>query len=87
MIYVYNPTDQRRIQMVKVLLDTHQVTVTSDKQAVRACQIDPKWKGKRSNTMETNRFEVSFKSSFLLRISNFSSLFSFYFLPMSKPIH
>jgi hypothetical protein len=57
-VYVYNPTDQRRIQLVKVLVDTHQVSISSNRQVIRTCQIDPKWTGKKSNQIETNMFEV-----------------------------
>ena len=57
-IFVYNPTDQRRVQLVKVLLDTSKVFVTSNKQPIPACQVDPSWSGRKSNTMQTDRFEV-----------------------------
>ena len=76
-IFVYNPTDQRRVQLVKVLLDTSKVFVTSNKQAVQACQIDPTWAGRKSNVMRTDRFEVCFgaqRQSLDLVNSVFSSL-------------
>ncbi|CAF4287800.1 unnamed protein product, partial [Rotaria magnacalcarata] len=33
-VYIYNPTDQRRIQIVKILVSTHQVFVTSNNQPI-----------------------------------------------------
>jgi hypothetical protein len=57
-IYLYNPTDQRRVEIVKILLNTHQVHVTSNKQPINACQIDPKWSNTRSNIMAKDQFEV-----------------------------
>ena len=59
MIYIYNPTDRQRIQIVKVLINTHQVYVTSNNQRINSCQIDPKWTGRKSNMMEKNLFEVT----------------------------
>jgi len=59
-IYIYNPTDQRRIEIVKILLDTYQVRVTSNKQSINTCQINPKWSNKRSNILDQNQFEVRF---------------------------
>ncbi len=59
-VYIYNPTDQRRIEIVKVLLDTYQVRVISHKQSRIPCQIDPKWSDKRSNIIDQNQFEVRF---------------------------
>jgi hypothetical protein len=61
-MYIYNPTDQRRIQLVKVLIDTHQVYITSNNQVINSCQIDPKWTGRKSNMMEKNIFEVCLRS-------------------------
>ncbi|CAF3632237.1 unnamed protein product [Rotaria sordida] len=58
MIYIYNPTDQRRIEIVKILLDTYYVRVTSNKQPIETCQIDPKWSNRRSNIMNQNQFEL-----------------------------
>ena len=57
-IYVYNPTDQRRVQIVKLLIDTYQVYVTSNNKVIDSCQIDPSWTGRKSNMMEKNTFEV-----------------------------
>ena len=57
-VYIYNPTDQRRIEIVTVLLDTYQVQVTSHEQSTIQCQIDPKWSDKRSNIIDQNQFEV-----------------------------
>ncbi|CAF1276065.1 unnamed protein product [Rotaria sordida] len=57
-IYIYNPTDQRRIQIVKILVDTYQVYITSNNQMINFCQIDPKWTGRKSNMMEKNMFEL-----------------------------
>ncbi|CAF0930355.1 unnamed protein product [Adineta ricciae] len=57
-LYVYNPTDQRRVQLVKLLIDTHQVYVTSNQQVVNACQIDPKWTGRKSNVIDNKYFEL-----------------------------
>ena len=57
-IYIYNPTDQRRNEIVKILVDTYQVHVTSNKQSINECQIDPKWSSRRSNIMDSNQFEV-----------------------------
>ncbi|CAF3772610.1 unnamed protein product [Rotaria sp. Silwood1] len=57
-IYIYNPTDRRRTQIVKVLIDTYQVHVTSNNQVIDTCQIDPKWTGRKSNMMEKNTFEL-----------------------------
>jgi len=59
-IYIYNPTDQKRIEIVKILLDTYQVHVTSNKQSINTCQIDPKWSDRRSNIINQNQFEVRF---------------------------
>ncbi|CAF3343113.1 unnamed protein product [Rotaria socialis] len=59
-VYLYNPTDQRRIQIVKILLSTYQVFVTSNNQPIDSCQIDPKWTGKKSNVMAKNKFELLF---------------------------
>ncbi|CAF4380139.1 unnamed protein product, partial [Adineta steineri] len=56
-IYVYNPTDQRRTQIVKIVVDTYQVYVTSNKQIIKSCQIDPKWTGRKSNMIEKSLFE------------------------------
>jgi hypothetical protein len=58
MVYVYNPTDQRRIEIVKILIDKYQVQVTSHEQSKILCQIDPKWTDKRSNIIDQNQFEV-----------------------------
>ncbi|CAF2556746.1 unnamed protein product [Rotaria sp. Silwood2] len=57
-IYIYNPTDQRRTQIVKILIDTYQVYVTSNNQVINSCQIDPKWTGRKSNMIEKNMFEL-----------------------------
>lgn len=57
-IYIYNPTDQRRIEIVKILLDTYQVYITSNKQPMNSCQIDPKWSDQKSNILDQNQFEV-----------------------------
>ncbi|CAF0800037.1 unnamed protein product [Rotaria sp. Silwood1] len=57
-IYIYNPTDQRRIEIVKILLDTYHVRVTSNKEPIQTCQIDPKWSNRRSNIMNQNQFEL-----------------------------
>ncbi|CAF0778226.1 unnamed protein product [Adineta steineri] len=57
-IYVYNPTDQRRTQIVKIVIDTYQVYVTSNKQIIKSCQIDPKWTGRKSNMIEKSLFEL-----------------------------
>jgi hypothetical protein len=57
-IYIYNPTDQKRIEIIKILVDTYQVRVTSNKQSINECQIDPKWSSRRSNIMDENQFEV-----------------------------
>ena len=57
-VYIHNPTDQKRNDIVKILLDTYQVYVTSNNQSILACQIDPKWSDKRSNIMDPNQFEV-----------------------------
>jgi hypothetical protein len=59
-VYIYNPTDQRRIEIVKILLDTYQVYVTSNQKSIKTCQIDPKWFDKRSNILNPNQFEVKF---------------------------
>jgi hypothetical protein len=59
-IFIYNPTDQRRVEIVKILLDTHQVRVTSNKQPIGACQIDPKWSSIRSNMLINDQFEVEY---------------------------
>ncbi|CAF2687357.1 unnamed protein product [Rotaria sp. Silwood2] len=58
MIYIYNPTDQRRIEIVKILLDTYNVRVTSNNKPIETCQIDPKWSNRRSNIMNQNQFEL-----------------------------
>ncbi|CAF4995373.1 unnamed protein product, partial [Rotaria socialis] len=42
-IYIYNPTDQRRLEIIKILLHKYQVHVTSNNQTITDCQIDPKW--------------------------------------------
>ena len=59
-VYIYNPTDQRRIEIVKILLDTYQIRVISHQQSSISCQIDPKWSDKRSNILNQNQFEVRF---------------------------
>lgn len=59
LLYVYNPTDQRRREMIQVLIDSYRVHVTSNNQSVDACQVNPNWSGSRSNTMDTDRYEVS----------------------------
>ncbi len=77
-IYIYNPTDQRRIQIVKVLINTYQVYVTSNNQIINSCQIDPKWTGRKSNMLEKNMFEVGLKtfSSILIFIYDFLASYS-----------
>ena len=57
-IYIYNPTDQRRIEIIKILVDTYHIHVTSNKQSIHTCQIDPKWSAERSNAIDPNQFEV-----------------------------
>ncbi len=57
-IYIYNPTDQRRIEIMKILLDKYQVHITSNKQSIHTCQINPKWSDRRSNIIDQNQFEV-----------------------------
>ncbi|UJR31177.1 hypothetical protein I4U23_018684 [Adineta vaga] len=57
-IYIYNPTDQRRVQLVKILIDTYQVYITSNNQTHYACQIDPKWTGRKSNMIDNKFFEL-----------------------------
>ncbi|CAF1076270.1 unnamed protein product [Didymodactylos carnosus] len=63
-VYIYNPTDQQRIEIVKVIIDTYNVQVkyqTLDASFVSIqCQIDPKWTGKRSNTFSSDTFELLF---------------------------
>ncbi|CAM4822114.1 unnamed protein product [Rotaria magnacalcarata] len=58
MIYIYNPTDQRRLEIIKILLHKYQVHVTSDNQTITDCQIDPKWSHRRSNIINENQFEL-----------------------------
>ena len=57
-VFVYNPTDGQRRDIVRILIDRHQVRVTSDGQTIRACQIDPAWTHRRSNSIERDQFEV-----------------------------
>ena len=57
-MFIYNPTDQRRLDIVKILVDTYQVYVTSNNQPINSCQIDPQWTGRKSNLMEKKIFEV-----------------------------
>lgn len=57
-LYIFNPTDQRRTQLVRILVNTHEIHVTSNNQPIDACQIEPKWTGKKSNMMEKNLFEL-----------------------------
>lgn len=57
-IQIYNPTDQRRREITKVLLDVHQVRVTDHQRSSVPCQVNPIWKDRRSNIIEINRFEV-----------------------------
>ena len=59
LLYVYNPTDQRRREIIRVLVDSYRVHVTSNNQSVDACQVDPKWSDSRSNTMDMDQYEVS----------------------------
>jgi hypothetical protein len=87
-MYIYNPTDQRRIQIVKVLIDTYQVHITSNNQIINSCQIDPKWTGRKSNMMEKNMFEVRLKIFDLIELfCFFLSISSFLFLLILKLIH
>lgn len=65
-LYIYNPTDQRRIDIIKVLVDTYQVRVTSNQKSIKHCQIDPNWSHKRSNTINSNQFEVRTHNLFFL---------------------
>ena len=58
-LYIYNPTDQLRIELIQILIDTHQVSVTSNEQLINECQIDPKWSDKQFNTVENDQFEVN----------------------------
>lgn len=58
-VYVYNPTDQRRIEIKKILLDTYQVRVSNHRQPNVPCQIDPIWSDKRSNIIDDKHFEVN----------------------------
>ena len=57
-IYIYNPTDQRRKEITKIPLNTHQVRVMDNQQSPVLCQVDPIWTDRRSNLIETNQFEV-----------------------------
>ncbi|CAF4454062.1 unnamed protein product [Rotaria socialis] len=57
-IYIYNPTDQRRLEIIKILLHKYQVHVTSNNQTITDCQIDPKWSHRRSNIINENQFEL-----------------------------
>ncbi|CAF3685423.1 unnamed protein product [Adineta steineri] len=57
-IYIYNPTDRKRIELVKIFINIYQVYVTSNKKYIDKCQIDPKWSSRRSNTIEDNQFEL-----------------------------
>lgn len=57
-IYLYNPTDQRRIEIIKILVDTHRVRVTSNNSPIETCQIHPKWFNKQSNFIVQNQFKV-----------------------------
>jgi hypothetical protein len=61
-VYVHNPTDQKRYEVIKILVDTYQLYVTTDisssHQIVGACQIDPKWSNKRSNIIDKSQYEV-----------------------------
>lgn len=71
-LYIYNPTDRRRIELISLLIDVDQVSITSNRQRIEACQIDPQWSEEQRNTVEANQFEVN-------RISfrHFRSIFSF----------
>lgn len=71
-MYIYNPTDQRRLNIVKILVDTYHVYVTSNNQMISSCQINPKWTGRKSNMMEKNIFEVG-------KTRSIRQTFSFYF--------
>mgnify|MGYP002384677662 FL=1 len=66
-IFIYNPTDQRRIEIIRVLIDKVYVHVTSHQQPITECQIDPKWTDDKSNTIDENLFEVS--RSFFIRFT------------------
>ncbi|CAF4659943.1 unnamed protein product, partial [Rotaria socialis] len=57
-IYIYNPTDQRRLETIKILLHKYQVHVTSNNQTITDCQVDPKWSHRRSNIINENQFEL-----------------------------
>lgn len=70
-IYIYNPTDQRRKEIKKILLDTHQIRVTDNQQSPVSCQIDPIWTDRRSNIIDINQFEVKH----FLSISSIQSVF------------
>jgi hypothetical protein len=43
---------------MKILLDKYQVHITSNKQSIHTCQINPKWSDRRSNIIDQNQFEV-----------------------------
>lgn len=63
-VFIYNPTDQRRVEIVRVLIDTPHVCITSNQQAITECQIDPKWIETKPNTINENLFEVRLLISF-----------------------
>ena len=58
-VYVYNPTDQRRIEIMRLHLDTHQVRVMNHQQSNVPCQVDPIWSDKRSNIIDSKHFQVN----------------------------
>ncbi|UJR15510.1 hypothetical protein I4U23_002451 [Adineta vaga] len=57
-LYIYNPTDQRRLEFVQIFINTFRVHITSNKKTIETCQIEPKWSRKQSNIMEQNQFEL-----------------------------
>ncbi|CAF0836527.1 unnamed protein product [Didymodactylos carnosus] len=63
-LHIFNPTDQRRIEIVKVIIDDYNIRVSYRISATSVtpirCQIDPKWAGKRSNDFISNQFELLF---------------------------
>ncbi|CAF1114091.1 unnamed protein product [Adineta ricciae] len=57
-VYIYNPTDQKRSEIIQILSNVYHVHITSSGKLVKTCQIGPKWSSKTSNTMEQHQYEL-----------------------------
>lgn len=63
-IFIYNPTDRRRIELIHLFIDIYQIYITSNDQIVTECQIDPKWNDEEQNRFEDDQFEVKLTKLF-----------------------